>query len=64
MRRKALAMLLSAKMADNMLIMMDDLSVSQPKTREMVNILASIKKNVENFKKGRVLIALPGYEKI
>jgi len=63
MRRKALAMLLSAKMADNMLIMMDDLSVSQPKTREMVNILASIKKNVENFKKGRVLIALPGYEK-
>jgi len=63
MRRKALAMLLSAKLADNMLIMIDDLSVDQPKTKEMVQIIASIKKNIENFKKGSVLIALPGYEK-
>ncbi len=63
MRRKALAMILSAKLADSALIMMDDLNLNQPKTKEMVNILASVRKNLESFKKGTVLIALPGNEK-
>ena len=63
MRRKALAMVLSAKLADNSLIMMDKLVVDQPKTKEMVMILANIRKSVETFKSGTILIALPGYEK-
>lgn len=63
MRRKALAMILSAKLADNALIMMDELSLDQPKTKEMANILARVRKNLESFKNGSVLIALPGNEK-
>lgn len=62
MRRKALAMVLSAKLADNALIMMDKLAVDKPKTKEMASILANVRKSVESFKKGSILIALPGYE--
>jgi large subunit ribosomal protein L4 len=63
MRRKALAMVLSAKLADNALIMMDKLAVDQPKTKEISTMLANIRKSVESFKNGTILIALPGYEK-
>ena len=63
MRRKALAMVLSAKVADNSLIMMDSLELAQAKTREMSQILVNLRKVAENFKSGSILIALPKYEK-
>jgi len=60
MRRKALAMVLSAKAANNSLIMLDTLEISQPRTKEMASVLENMKKSVRNFKITNVLIALPG----
>jgi large subunit ribosomal protein L4 len=58
MRRKALAMILSAKASGNSLLLLENIEVSQPKTKEMFQILENIKKVNNNFKKGRILIAL------
>jgi large subunit ribosomal protein L4 len=63
MRRKALAMVLSAKVANNSLIILESLEIAQPKTKEMTQILESLKKINQNFVNGKILIALPGYEK-
>ena len=63
MRRKALAMVLSAKASGNMLIMMDNFEISQPKTKEVAQILENIKGNNANFGKGTLMIALSGNEK-
>jgi large subunit ribosomal protein L4 len=63
MRRKALAMVLSAKAANNSLIILDSLEITQPKTKEMTQILESLKKINQNFESGKILIALPSYEK-
>ena len=63
MRRKALAMVLSAKAAGNTLVMMDILQIADPKTKGMVQILENIRGTNANFGKGSILIALPGYEK-
>jgi large subunit ribosomal protein L4 len=63
MRRKALAMVLSAKAADNSLIMLDSLEASEPKTKQMAQVLKDLKTGIENFKEGKVLIATPGYDR-
>jgi large subunit ribosomal protein L4 len=63
MRRKALAMVLSAKLGGEMLVMLDKLEIEEPKTRQMVRILAAVKKINPNFEKGKILIALPSFEK-
>jgi len=63
MRRKALAMVLSAKASGDLLVMMDNLEIGEPKTRAMVQILNAVKKINPNFEKGKILIALPGFEK-
>jgi len=63
MRRKALAMVLSAKAADNSLMMLETLEISEPKTKQMAQILENIKKVNPNFEKGKTLIALSGSEK-
>jgi large subunit ribosomal protein L4 len=63
MRRKALAMVLSAKAASNSLVMMDSLAVTEPKTKEIVQMLGKIRESNTGFGKGSILIALPGYEK-
>jgi large subunit ribosomal protein L4 len=63
MRRKALAMILTAKAAENTLIMMDSLALANPKTKEMVMTLEGIRKNNSNFGSGTMLIALAGYDK-
>ena len=63
MRRSALAMALSAKVGSNALIMMDSLELEGFKTREMALILQNLRKNVNDFKEGTVLIALPEFTK-
>jgi len=62
MRRKALAMVLSAKVADKLLIIIDSLEISQPKTKQMVEIVGAVKKACD-LGKGKMLVALPEYEK-
>lgn len=63
MRRKALAMVLSAKLASDMLVLIDNLEVGTPKTKQMVQILTAVKKINSNFEKGKILIALAGLNK-
>jgi len=63
MKQKARAMVLSAKAANNMIVVLDRLEIDEPKTKSMVQVLENIKKANDNFKKGSVLIATPEYDK-
>ncbi|TAK36291.1 MAG: 50S ribosomal protein L4 [Chloroflexota bacterium] len=53
MRHAALRIVLSAKVAEDRLILLSDLSLEAPRTREMVRVLSAVKAS------GSVLIALP-----
>jgi len=63
MRRKALAMVLSAKASGGMMVLVDKIEFDAPKTKVMAQMLEAIKKVNENFKTGKVLVALPEFEK-
>ncbi len=63
MRRKALAMILSAKVSTGTMMLLDSLETDQPKTKQVIQILEAVKKNNANFQKGKILIALSGIEK-
>lgn len=63
MKRKALFMALSAKIKNNLLILLDQLKIEEPKTKLMVQIIENLKLKIENFKKGSILIALPQLDK-
>ena len=63
MRRKALAMVLSAKASGGMMVLVDKIEFDVPKTKVMAQMLEAIKKVNENFKTGKVLVALPEFEK-
>jgi len=64
MRRRAFFMILSAKAKENFLILLDSLKIEKPKTKIMAQILENLRKNIENFKKGSLLIALPQKDEI
>ena len=57
MRRKALLMVLSGKAKDNELVVLDDLKLSEPKTKLMDKVIASLVRVKKDIKKG-ALIAL------
>lgn len=63
MRRKALFMVLSGKVKNNLLILLDELKIEEPKTKLMAKIIENLKSKIENFKKGSILIALPKIDK-
>jgi len=54
MRRKALFMVLSQKAKENLLVLVDDLTIEKPKTKAMVEILAALLPQ-----KGSGLVVLP-----
>lgn len=58
MRRKALLMVLSQKLVDNQLIVLDKIELENGKTKEMVKTISSLPCNNHS-----TLIALPGYDK-
>ncbi|TSC74778.1 MAG: large subunit ribosomal protein L4 [Parcubacteria group bacterium Gr01-1014_30] len=58
MRKKALFMVLSAKLKSNLLILLDKLEVLEPKTKQMAQTLKKLP-----LKEGKVLIILPSYDK-
>jgi len=58
MRRKALFMVLSEKLKNNVLIFLDKLAVEEPKTKFMAEILKKLP-----LKKGSTLIVLDGMDK-
>lgn len=57
MKRKALLMVLSGKARDNELLILDDLKVNSPKTKEMAKIVKNLGKAKKDFNRG-ALIAL------
>jgi len=59
MRRKALFMVLSGKVKNNLLILLDKLKIDKPNTKEIQKIIENYKLKIENFKEGSILIALP-----
>lgn len=59
MRRKALFMVLSAKIKNNFLIILDKFKLDTPKTKLMAKVVDDLRSKIENFKKGSILIALP-----
>jgi large subunit ribosomal protein L4 len=64
MRRKALFMVLSAKAKENLLFLLDELKLEQPKTKLMKEILENlIGKKEKNKKEFNALIALPKMDK-
>lgn len=63
MRRKALAMVLSAKAANNDLMLLDALKIDEPKTKKMAAVLQAAGKTNNNFAKAKILIALPEFER-
>jgi Ribosomal protein L4/L1 family. len=56
-------MILTAKVSANSLFFLESLAVSQPKTKEMLRVLESVRKVNDNFKKGKIMIALPAAAK-
>lgn len=63
MRRKALFMVLSGKVKNNSLILLDKFQIEKAKTKSMAKIIENLKSKIENFKKGSVLIVLPEIDK-
>lgn len=59
MRRKALFMVLSAKIKNNFLIILSQLKLDVPKTKSVAKIIADLRLKIENFKSGSILIVLP-----
>lgn len=56
-RKKALFMVLSQKFRDNLLVILEELKLEKPKTKEITSILKNLSL------KGSSLIALPNYDK-
>lgn len=63
MKRKALFMVLSGKLKNNLLIVLDELKLEKAKTNFLVQLFESWKSKIKNFKEGSVLIALPNYDR-
>lgn len=63
MRRKAMAMVLSAKASSGTIVLFDKFEFEMPKTKTMAQILEVAKKVNDNFRTGKILIALPEFEK-
>ena len=61
MKTAALLSVLSAKLRDKEIIILDDLSFKEPKTKLMIGILEKLKKDL--IKKESVLIVLPNINK-
>jgi large subunit ribosomal protein L4 len=59
MRKLALFMVLSAKAKENVVVVLDNFKLDAPKTKLMAGVLKDLRKNIENLKKGKILMALP-----
>ena len=59
MRKIAFFMALSVKAKNNLLLILDKLSLKQPKTKSMTKIIENWKLEIKNFKEGSCLIASP-----
>ncbi len=63
MARKSLLVALSAKARDKELIVLDNLKIEQPKTKQMAEIINALRSKIAGFKKAKVLIILANPDK-
>lgn len=59
MKRQALLMVLSGKVKDDELILLDDLKIEKPKTKEIVEIIKNLKSKIKKVLDKGTLIILP-----
>ena len=68
MKRGALFSLLSRKLKDRELVIVDKFDISQPKTKEVFSILKNLREKAKVYrigdKGGRAILALPKEEKV
>jgi len=58
MKKKALAVALSAKVKNKQIILIKDLNLEMAKTRILNKIIENLKENIDIFEKGKILILL------
>ncbi|HDL74847.1 MAG TPA: 50S ribosomal protein L4 [bacterium] len=58
MKRKALFMVLTSKIKEKSLIVLDDLKLENAKTKLMAEIIKNLRIKIKDFKKGSIFIAL------
>ena len=58
MRRKALFMVLSSKVKDKELLVLDKLEAKEPQTKIMAKMMKNLRKKIKDFKEGSVLFLL------
>ncbi len=58
MRRKALFMVLSSKVKDKELLVLDKLETKEPQTKIMAKMMENLRKKIKDFKEGSVLFLL------
>ncbi len=63
MKRKALFMVLSQKVKDNELVVLDELKIEKPKTKIVKEIIQNLKSKIKNIKTESFLITLPKMDK-
>ena len=62
-KRKALFMVLSEKLKKDLLFFFDQIKLEQNKTKEIAELIKKWQTNIENFKKGKILIVLADQDK-
>jgi large subunit ribosomal protein L4 len=63
MARKSLLMALSSKAKEENIVVLEDLKLSEVKTREVAKIIANLRTKIVNFKKAKTLVVLSGFDK-
>lgn len=61
-KRKALFIVLSEKLKNNLILVLDKIDLKEPKTKILNNLIKSWRKEIENFKEGSCLFALSNYD--
>jgi large subunit ribosomal protein L4 len=62
-KRKALFMVLSEKLRKDLLFFFDQIKLEQNKTKETAGLIKKWQANIDNFKKGKILIVLAEQDK-
>ncbi len=60
MKRQALLMVLSGKARDNEIVVLDDLKLAQPKTKEMAKVFENLELKVKNDLSRGALLVMSG----
>ena len=63
MKRKALFMVLSAKAQNKLLLVLDELVMEKPKTKQVAGLMKDLRANIKDFKTGSILISIPNNDK-